>query len=210
MLLGPQIKFWRDRMESADIADIYYPAFLSNGERTAEYPDLKPGEKVRLRFINASASTYFWMDFGSGNPIVVSSDGVDVQAVAKDRFLFAIAETYDVIVTIPNGQLEIIATAQDGSGHTTIHLGSGQPYPAKIIDRPDKIEMMQQMSKMDMKMGGTGNDRKQKEKHSRSLDAKDGMKMEMKAGEMKMNQEQMPKMNMPMHNKSEMMQKRQR
>jgi CopA family copper-resistance protein len=205
--LGPQIKFWRDRMESADIADIYYPAFLSNGERTAEYPDLKPGEKVRLRFINASASTYFWMDFGSGNPMVVSSDGVDVQAVAKDRFLFAIAETYDVIVTIPNGQLEIIATAQDGSGHTSIHLGSGKSYPAEIIDRPDKIEMMQQMSKMDMKMGAPAMIANKKKNTPEVLMQKYGMKMEMKAGEMKMNQEQMPKMNMPMHNKSEMMQK---
>ncbi|MAR66800.1 MAG: copper oxidase, partial [Crocinitomicaceae bacterium] len=64
--LGAQLKFWRDRMEGADIADIYYPAFLTNGKSLAEYPEFKPGEKVRLRLINASASTYYWIDFGGG------------------------------------------------------------------------------------------------------------------------------------------------
>lgn len=189
--LGAQFKFWRDRMEGADIADIYYPAFLSNGKKMAEYPEFKPGEKVRLRFINASASTYYWVDFGAGNPVIVSSDGVDVVPVNKSRFLFAIAETYDVIVTIPDGTLEIIATAQDGSGHTTIHLGSGKLYPATIIDRPDKVDMMKQMAKMDMKMGApamVGNQKKNTpevlvEKYGMNMD----MDMDMKDG--KMNEE---------------------
>ncbi|MDA3819704.1 MAG: multicopper oxidase domain-containing protein [Candidatus Delongbacteria bacterium] len=139
---GAQLKMWRDRMEGADIADIYYPAFLSNGKKLLEYPAFKPGEKVRLRLINASASTYYWMDFGAGNPMVVASDGVDVQPIHKNRFLFAIAETYDVIVTIPEGQLEIIATAQDGSGHTTIRMGNGKLFPAEKIKPPNKVEMM--------------------------------------------------------------------
>ena len=163
--LGAQLKFWRDRMEGADIADVYYPAFLSNGKKAAEYPSFKSGEKVRLRFINAAASTYYWMDFGGGNPLIVSTDGVDVEPVSKTRFLFGIAETYDVIVTIPDGILEITATAQDGSGHTSIRLGSGMLYPANIIDQPNKIEMMKQMSKMNMKMGAPamiGNKKKNK------------------------------------------------
>ncbi|KPM49644.1 multicopper oxidase domain-containing protein [Jiulongibacter sediminis] len=152
--LGAQLKFWRDRMEGADIADIYYPAFLTNGQRIDSHPNLTPGEKVRLRMINASASTYFWVDFGGGNPRIVSSDGVDVQPVHKNRFLFAIAETYDIILTVPEeGTLEITATAQDGSGHTSMHLGHGDLLPAKVISRPDKIAMMKQMSTMDMKMG---------------------------------------------------------
>lgn len=205
--LGAQIKFWRDRMEGADIADIYYPAFLSNGKTIADYPDFKPGEKVRLRFVNASASTFFWIDFGGGKPMIVSSDGVDVQPVSKDRFLFAIAETYDVIVTIPNGQLEIIATAQDGSGHTAIHLGSGQPYPASIIERPDKIKMMKQMSEMDMKMGAPSMIGNQKKNTPEALMQKYGMKMKMKDGEMKMNKEQMQNMDKPMPGMNEMMQK---
>ncbi|WP_027392770.1 multicopper oxidase domain-containing protein [Aquimarina latercula] len=184
--LGAQFKFWRDRMEGADIADIYYPAFLSNGKSLAEYPEFKPREKVRLRFINASASTYYWVDFGGGNPLLVASDGVDVQPVSKNRFLFGIAETYDVIVTIPEGAIEVTATAQDGSGHTSIQLGSGTLYPAKRIDRPDKVEMMKQMAKMDMKMGAPAMVGNKKKKTPEYLKENYGMKMDMKDGEMKM------------------------
>jgi hypothetical protein len=43
----------------ADVADVYYPAFLINGKQTIEYPDFKPGEKVRVRVINGGASTSF-------------------------------------------------------------------------------------------------------------------------------------------------------
>ncbi len=183
--LGAQFKFWRDRMEGADIADIYYPAFLSNGKSLAEYPEFKPGEKVRLRFINASASTYYWVDFGGGNPLLVASDGVDVQPVSKSRFLFGIAETYDVIVTIPEGTLEVTATAQDGSGHTSIQLGNGTLYPAKRIDRPDKVAMMKQMAKMDMKMGAPAMVGNKKKNTPEVLMQKYGMKMDMKDGQMK-------------------------
>ena len=182
--LGAQLKFWRDRMEGADIADIYYPAFLTNGKSLAEYPEFKPGEKVRLRFINASASTYYWLDFGGGNPMVVSSDGIDVQPVSKSRFLFGIAETYDVIVTIPEGTLEVTATAQDGSGHTSIQLGNGTLYPAKRIGRPDKVEMMKDMAKMDMKMGAPAMVGNKKKKTPEVLMQKYGMNMDMKDGKM--------------------------
>lgn len=206
--LGAQFKFWRDRMEGADIADIYYPAFLANGKKVAEYPEFKTGEKVRLRFINASASSYYWVDFGGGNPMIVASDGVDVTPEYKNRFLFAIAETYDVIVTIPEGTLEITATAQDGSGNTSIRLGSGKLHPATIIDRPDKVAMMKQMAKMDMKMGApalVGNKNRntpevlmQKYGMKMNMDMKDGqmeneMNMEMKKDAMPMNHKMMQK-----------------
>ena len=184
---GAQLKFWRDRMEGADIADIYYPAFLSNGHSLAEYPEFEPGEKVRLRFINASASTYFWLDFGGGDPMVVSSDGIDVQPVSKSRLLFGIAETYDVIVTIPDGTLEITSTAQDGSGHTSIRLGNGSLYPAQKIDKPDKVQMMKQMAKMDMKMGAPAMAFNKKKNTPEALKKKYGMKMDMKDGHMDMN-----------------------
>ncbi len=217
--LGAQFKFWRDRMEGADIADIFYPTFLSNGKKLAEYPEFKPGEKVRLRLINASASSFYWMDFGAGNPMVVSSDGVDVIPIHKTRFLFAIAETYDVIVTIPEGTLEITATAQDGSGNTSIRLGSGKLYPATVIDRPDKIPMMKQMAQMDMKMGAPALVGNQNKHTPEALMEKYGMNMDMKEGQMEMNtHDKMPMKNdtmtskitkdtMPMDHTMPMMQK---
>lgn len=198
--LGAQFKFWRDRMEGADIADIYYPAFLSNGKNRAEYPLFEPGERVRLRFINASASTYFWMNFGGGSPTIVSSDGIDVVPVDKSRFLFGIAETYDVIVTIPNGTLEVTATAQDGSGNTSIHLGSGTLFPATVIDRPDKVAMMNQMAKMDMKMGAPAMVGNQNKNTPKALREKYGMKMKNGKMDMGMNE----KMDMGKHDKMSM------
>ncbi len=173
--LGSQVKMWRDRMEGADIADVYYPSFLTNGKNIAEYPDFNPGEKVRLRFINASASTYYWMDFGQSQTMLISTDGLDVEPVSVERFLFPIAETYDFIITIPEGKLEIIATAQDGSGHTRLHLGKGDLIPAQVMPKPDKIEMMVDMAKMDMKMGAPALKSNPKDDRPHLLNEKYGM-----------------------------------
>lgn len=152
--LGAQLNFWRQRMESADIADIYYPAFLVNGEQKQEYTDFKSGEKVRLRIINGAASTQFWMTFGGGDPTIVSADGLKVEPVAHNKTFIAIAETYDFIVTIPEGgKMEFKITAQDGSGTASAFLGQGDMLPAPSVPRPDKIGMMMKMSKMDMRMG---------------------------------------------------------
>ncbi|MBO3098383.1 multicopper oxidase domain-containing protein [Gelidibacter pelagius] len=152
--LGAQLDFWRQRMGGADIADVYYPAFLVNGKKSVEYSDYKPGEKVRLRVINGSASSQFWMTIGGETPLLVSADGVDVVPVEHPKTFIATAETYDFIITIPHhGKVELRAMAQDGSGIATAYFGKGKVLPAEIIAKPDKIEMMQEMAKMDMKMG---------------------------------------------------------
>ncbi len=151
---GAQMNFWKQRMESADIADIYYDGFLINGKQSIEYPEFKAGEKVRLRIIDGGASTQFWITFGGGNPMLISSDGIDVVPVKKDKIFIAIAEAYDFIVTIPeNGKIEFKITAQDGSGTASAFLGKGKILEAESIPRPDKIGMMKKMAKMDMKMG---------------------------------------------------------
>jgi CopA family copper-resistance protein len=151
---GAQLNFWRQRMEGADIADIYYPAFLVNGKQQPDYPDFKAGEKVRLRIINGSASTQFWMTFGGDTPTLVSADGLNVEPLQKNKTFIAVAETYDFIVTIPqNGKIEFRAMAQDGSGTATAFIGNGKVLTAEVVPKPDKIKMMQKMAKMDMKMG---------------------------------------------------------
>ena len=149
-----QLNFWKQRMEGADIADIYYPAFLINGGQSVEYPEFKPGEKIRLRIIDGGASTQFWMTFGGGDPVLVSADGLDVVPVKKDKVFIAIAEAYDFIITIPqDGKIEFKITAQDGSGTASAFLGNGKILKAPSIPKPDKIAMMKKMAKMDMKMG---------------------------------------------------------
>jgi CopA family copper-resistance protein len=195
--MGAQLNFWRQRMEGADIADVYYPAFLINGEESIEYPEFKPGEKVRLRIIDGGASTSFWMTFGGGDPLLISADGLDVVPVKKNKTFIGIAETYDFIVTIPEkGKIEFRITAQDGSGTASAFLGTGDVLPAEIVPRPDKIGMMQKMAKMDMKMGAHAlkyrpkkDERyKMKEEYGMQMDKMQGMDMgnsEMKDDDMK-------------------------
>lgn len=151
---GAQLNFWKQRMEGADIADIYYPAFLINGEEHLEYPEFKSGEKVRLRIIDGSASTSFWMTFGGETPTLIAADGKNVVPVKHNKTFIGVAETYDFIVEIPQDKkLEFRITAQDGSGTASAYLGTGEIAAAPVVPKPDKIGMMQKMAKMDMKMG---------------------------------------------------------
>ncbi len=152
--MGAQLNFWKQRMGGADISDVAYSGFLVNGFQEREYPDFNPGEKVRLRIINASASSNYWLTFGGETPALVSADGLNVEPVKRDKTFIAVAETYDFIVTIPeNSQTEFRATVQDGSGTTSAFLGRGELLPAPDVPAPDKIGMMQEMAEMDMRMG---------------------------------------------------------
>jgi len=192
---GAQLDFWRQRMEGADIADVYYPAFLINGEESVEYPQFKPGEKVRLRIINGSASSQFWMTFGGETPMLVSADGQNVVPIAHNKTFIATAETYDFIVTVPqNGKIELRVMAQDGSGTTTAYIGKGKTLPAEVVPKPDKIKMMQQMAKMDMKMGAHALKFKPKKDERYEMKEEYGMQMDMDKSKMKMDDD---KMNMP-------------
>ncbi|WP_233900462.1 multicopper oxidase domain-containing protein [Tenacibaculum piscium] len=199
---GAQLNFWRQRMEGADIADVYYPAFLINGEESIEYPEFKPGEKVRLRIIDGGASTSFWMTFGGETPVLVSSDGLDVVPVKKNKTFIGIAEAYDFIVTIPEeGKIEFRITSQDGSGTASAFLGTGKVLKAQEIPKPDKIGMMMKMAKMDMKMGAHAlkyrpnkDERfKMKDEYGMQMDKMKGMKMDR---EMKMDHSKLSGMDM--------------
>ncbi len=130
------------RMPPMDIADVAYDYFLSNGkpETTLES---NGGEVVRLRVINGSATTYFHLNFAGGPMKIISADGQLVQPVDKDLFLIGVAETYDVLVTVPDrGSYELRATAHDGSGYTSTWLGKGKKHPTRAIPLPNLYEPM--------------------------------------------------------------------
>lgn len=138
------------RMPPMDISDVAYDRFLANGQPEMTIPAL-PGEKVRLRFINAATATYFYLQFAGGPVQIVAADGKDVQPVDLDRFLMAIAETYDLLVTVPrDGAYELRATAQDGSGHTSIFIGNGKRVLAPNVPKPDLYKMSMPMGKHTM------------------------------------------------------------
>jgi FtsP/CotA-like multicopper oxidase with cupredoxin domain len=143
----------KSRMPAMDISDIAYDAFLANGHPAIQLPG-SPGETIRIRFINAAASTYFYLQSATGPLKIVAADGPPVQPLAVTRLLTGMAETYDVIVKIPPaGKWEIRATSQDGSGHASVFLGQGELHPAAEIPRPDNYHMdhlMDAMDEMDM------------------------------------------------------------
>ncbi len=129
------------RMPPMDVSDVAYDQFLVNGKPSAEL-DVRPGQTVRLRVINASASSYFYLQYAGGNMRVVSADGVDVEPVDMKRFLIAVAETYDMIIIVPDiGAYEFRATAQDGSGYTSLFIGSGEQIAAPDIPKPNLYKM---------------------------------------------------------------------
>ena len=197
---GAQLNFWSQRMEGADIADVYYPAFLINGEESVEYPEFKAGEKIRLRIINGAASTSFWMSFGGETPVLVSSDGLDVVPVNRNKTFIGVAETYDFIVTVPQeGKMEYRITAQDGSGQASAYIGKGTVLTAMDIPKPDKIDMMQKMAKMDMKMGAHALKYRPSKDERFEMKEEYGMQMDNMQGvndDTKMNHSTMPGMNM--------------
>jgi CopA family copper-resistance protein len=119
------------RMNPTDLADVSAPTYryLMNGQGpdanwTALY---SPGERVRLRFINASAMTFFDVRIPGLPMTVVAADGVDVEPVETDELRIAVAETYDVVLTPPDERaLTIFAESMDRSGYARGTLAARQ------------------------------------------------------------------------------------
>jgi FtsP/CotA-like multicopper oxidase with cupredoxin domain len=109
------------RMSASDLADVTGAtySYLINGQSpAANWTGLfTPGEKLRLRFINGSAMTYFDVRIPGVKLTVVAADGQPVRPVTVDEFRIAVAETFDVIVE-PSGQdaFTIVAQAMDRTG----------------------------------------------------------------------------------------------
>ena len=130
-----------NRMLPMDLSDVAYDAFLINGKSHSRL-DAKPGERIRLRVINAGASTYFYLNSAMGPMTVVAADGPSVEPFDIERLFISMAETYDVIVTVPeNGSWEVRATAQDGTGHASVFIGSGPDHFADAIQKANLYDM---------------------------------------------------------------------
>lgn len=144
------------RMPAMDVSDVAYHKFLLNGRVTSSFEDVKPGETVRLRIINGGASTYFWLTYAGGKMRVVAADGIEIAPIEVDRILIAIAETYDIEVTIPDDMAyEFRATAQDISGYSSLFIGKGMEMKANDLPRLNYFAMLHEMNNM-MAMGHDG------------------------------------------------------
>jgi CopA family copper-resistance protein len=144
---------WGDmRMMPTDLADISNYTFLTNGYTSDKnWTGLfTTGERVRLRFINASAMSFFDVRIPDLKMQIVSADGQDVEAVEVDEFRFAPAETYDVIVTpTQNKAYRIVAESIDRAGFA---LSTLAPKMGMVGDMP-KHRKMNLLTMTDMGMG---------------------------------------------------------
>ena len=138
--LSERLLWARMRMNPTDIADVtgYTYTYLINGLS----PDLNwtglfaPGQRVRLRFINAGAMTHFDVRIPGLEMTVVQADGQNVQPVTVEEFRIAPAETYDVVVQPSAAQpYTILAETMDRSGYASASLaprpGMRAPIPAR-------------------------------------------------------------------------------
>jgi FtsP/CotA-like multicopper oxidase with cupredoxin domain len=142
------------RMNAMDVSDVYYDRFLINGKPETEAPQYKAGDRVRLRIVNAGASSYFWVGYGGGKMTVIGNDGNEVVPIEVDRLIVGVSETYDVVVTIPNNMsYEFRATPEDRTKAASLWLGSGMKMPAPKLPRLKYFEGMKMMNDM-MKMNG--------------------------------------------------------
>lgn len=148
---------WK-RMKAMDVSDNWYQTFLVNGLPESTAAGYKAGDKVKLHLVNAGASTYFWLTWGGGKITVIGNDGNEVVPVHVDRLIVAPAETYDLLVTIPeNGSYELRATPEDRTGASSLWLGSGMKMAAARLPRLNYFEGMKMMNDM-MNADGTMKD----------------------------------------------------
>ncbi|OWJ97636.1 copper oxidase [Pseudomonas sp. A46] len=142
-------KMWAEmKMSPTDLADVsgYTYTYLMNGQA----PDgnwtglFKPGEKIRLRFINGSGMSYFDVRIPGLKMTVVAADGLHVKPVSVDEFRIAVAETYDVIVE-PDGEqaYTIFAQSMDRTGYArgTLAVREGLSAAVPEVDPRPLIGM---------------------------------------------------------------------
>jgi CopA family copper-resistance protein len=144
---------WK-RMNAMDVSDVAYDRFLINGKPVAEQPQYKAGDQIKLRIANGGSSSYFWLTYAGGKITVVGNDGEDVEPVEVDRLIIGVAETYDLVVTIPKtGSYEFLVTPEDRTKSASLWLGSGPKVSAPRLPKLKYFAGMKMMNGM-MKMDG--------------------------------------------------------
>jgi len=121
---------------SQDVVEVEYDAFLTN-YRTLETPEIvevKPGTKVRVRCINGSSATNFFINTGSLKGEAIAVDGNRIQPLTGSQFELAVAQRIDIIVTIPStgGAFPILAKGEGTLMQTGLILATKESVVPKI------------------------------------------------------------------------------
>ena len=157
--LGERVEWGRMRMDPTDIADVNGSTyqFLINGHGPADNWTalFAPGERVRLRIVNASAMSIFNVRIPGLSMSVVQSDGLNVVPVSVDEFQIGVAETYDVVVTPTEDRAyTFVAEVNDRSGMARATLAPRAGMVAAVPPlRERPLATMKDMGMGDMGAG---------------------------------------------------------
>jgi CopA family copper-resistance protein len=158
--LKERIDWGKMRMDPTDVADVNGSTytFLVNGHgpRDNWTALFHPGERVRLRIVNASAMTIFNVRIPGLRMTVVQADGLNVVPTEIDEFQIAVAETYDVVVTpVEDRAYTLVAEANDRSGMGRATLAPRAGMIAEVPPlRERPLATMKDMGMGDMDMSG--------------------------------------------------------
>ena len=157
---------WQDRsawnqmrMAKTDMGDVDGYTFLVNGQTPQQNwtGAFNAGEKVRLRFINASAMSFFDVRIPNLKMTVVSADGQPVKPVPVDEFRIGTAETYDVLVEPKQAHYQIEAESIDRTGFAIGALhNSMTPNTQKVQIPKARPRALLTMEDMGMDHGAHG------------------------------------------------------
>lgn len=122
------------RLLGGDAGDVKYPGYLING-RVAAAPHVftgKPGQRVRIRLLNAGGDTAFRVALGGHTMTVTHTDGRPCRPVRTKALLLGMAERYDVLVTLDDGVFPLVAYAEgkNATALAVVRTGSGPMPPA--------------------------------------------------------------------------------
>ncbi len=147
------------RMMATDLSDVSGYTFLVNGQTTTTpwAGRFTPGERVRLRFINGAAMSYFDVRIPGLKMEVVQTDGQNIVPVLVDEFRISVAETYDVIVTPTKAiDYQILAEVIDRTGFAAGLLTTREGAVPAIDLPPSRPRSLLTMADMGMNMADMG------------------------------------------------------
>ena len=152
-------KMWNAmRMSPTDLSDLSAATltYLMNGTTPAGNWTgvFQPGERVRLRFINGAANTFYDVRIPGLKLTVVQADGVNVDPVTVDEFRFGPGETYDVLVQPKEDAYTVFAQSMERTGYASGTLAS-RPGLSAAVPTPDAVVPLS-MADMMGAMGATG------------------------------------------------------
>ncbi|MEX2974321.1 multicopper oxidase family protein [Streptomyces sp. C184] len=120
----------RSRLLGGDAGDVDHPFHLINGRSTKDPETFRarPGDRIRIRFINAGADTAYRVALGGHRMTVTHTDGWPVEHTETDALLLGMAERYDVLVTAGDGAFPLTALAEGKkrSALAVLRTGDGE------------------------------------------------------------------------------------